>query len=286
MAIELEFLSIDDALDENGVKILVHGPAGVGKTVLAITTGKPTVLISAESGLLSLKKALKSLPDFYRKLIKVVKITSIEELEKVYDILESDKVCDWICLDSITEIAEQVLSQEKKNAKDPRAAYGNMQERIINILKSFRDLDGYNVLMTCKQKREKDEDSGKTLYIPLMPGNLLGQNLPYLFDEVFALRVEKDKNGDTYRILQTDLDGKYEAKDRSGELDLFESPNLKKIEQKILGDDYEEYIPKAKAESVKEEQEIEEENEQVQESEVEEVISEEETQTETTNEGK
>jgi len=59
------------------------------------------------------------------------------------------------------------------------------------------------------------------------------QEISYLFDEVFALRVETDENGNLYRVLQTGRDRNYDAKDRSDALDLFEEPNLKKIKNKI-----------------------------------------------------
>ena len=35
------------------IKVLVHAPAGAGKTRLCATTGGKTVILSAESGLLS-----------------------------------------------------------------------------------------------------------------------------------------------------------------------------------------------------------------------------------------
>lgn len=53
MAITLS--STKQSAQLSGLKFLVHGPAGAGKTSLCGTTGEPTVIISAESGLLSLR---------------------------------------------------------------------------------------------------------------------------------------------------------------------------------------------------------------------------------------
>jgi hypothetical protein len=53
MAIALS--STKQSAQLSGLKFLVHGPAGAGKTTLCGTTGEPTVIISAESGLLSLR---------------------------------------------------------------------------------------------------------------------------------------------------------------------------------------------------------------------------------------
>ena len=62
----------------------------------------------------------------------------------------------------------------------------------------------------------------------------LGQALPYLFDELLVLRVEKDAEGAPSRWLQTGADLQYVAKDRSGTLDQYELPDLSAIAAKIL----------------------------------------------------
>lgn len=225
MAVKIK--SIKNMVNQSGIKILVHGPAGAGKTVLCCTAGEPTLIISAESGLLSVRDA----PDY----IKCAEVDSLDDLEDLYDFLVEDggETFKWVALDSITEIAERILHKEKADNKDPRAAYGKLTDHVMDLLRRFRDLRGYNVVMSCKQSRIQGD--GPTFFGPMMPGQQLPQQIPYLFDEVFALRVEKDEDGENYRVLQTSRDAQYEAKDRSGALDMFEEPNLKKIAQKILG---------------------------------------------------
>lgn len=222
----IKITSVSEALENNGLKILVHGMAGSGKTVLCATTGKPTLIVSAESGLLSIAGA----PDF----IKTTVVKTISELEEVYDYVEENiEDFEWVCIDSISEIAEVLLADEKKNSKDPRQAYGNLSDRMLGILRSFRDLPNMNVLMSCKQQLVVDPDTNISRYIPLLPGKSLTNSIAYLFDEVFALRVEKDDEGEDYRTIQTGRDRNYEAKDRSGLLDMFESPSIRKIAEKI-----------------------------------------------------
>ncbi len=224
MAIRIR--SLRKCVDDNGLKALVHGLAGSGKTVLCATTGAPTLIISSEKGLLSIRDA----PTY----IKAVEIKSLVELDEVYDYLNDSADSpdfEWVCLDSISDIAEAVLANEKAKNKDPRAAYGNLQDEVLKTLRKFRDLPHYNVLMTCKQERVSND--GVNLFIPMMPGAKLSQQIPYLFDEVFALRVEKDEEGTEYRVLQTSRDVRFEAKDRSGVLEMFEPPNMKKILAKV-----------------------------------------------------
>lgn len=211
----------------SGLKIGVAGLAGAGKTKLCATTGAPTVIISAEAGLLSLRDVD----------IPVIEVASIADVHEAYKFLSESadaKHFEWVCLDSISEIAEQVLSYEKKVNKDARAAYGELSAQMIDLIKAFRDLQGKNVYMSSKMERTKDEITGGMLYGPSMPGAKLGQAIPYLFDEFFVLRVEKDPDGNPTRALQTGPDYQYQAKDRSGALDLFEPPNLGDIAKKIL----------------------------------------------------
>jgi hypothetical protein len=137
-------------------------------------------------------------------------------------------------LDSITEIAEQVLSNAKLQVKDPRQAYGELIEKMNMLVRSFRDLPGKNVVMLAKQESHLDEVSKMTMFGPAMPGSKVSQQLPYLFDEVFRLGVGKTPDGTEYRFLQTQPDLQYEAKDRSGVLDAIEPPNLSHIFNKIL----------------------------------------------------
>ena len=211
-------------LHSNGVKLLVYGNAGAGKTSLIPTLPTPIVL-SAEGGLLSIADAD----------VPFIEVNSYETLMEAYRwITESDesKHFESIALDSISEIAEVVLNYEKKIAKDPRQAYGSMQEQMTDLVRAFRDVPNKHVYFTAKAEKAAD-DTGRLLFAPSMPGNKMGQQLPYFFDEVLALRVEKDADGNPQRALMCDSDGIWQAKDRSGKLDGWEAPDLGAIIAKI-----------------------------------------------------
>ena len=214
------------SLAANGVKVLVYGQAGAGKTSLIKTLPQPIVL-SAEGGLLSIQDA--DLP--------FIEISDMETLREAYTWLtqaDEAKGFQSVALDSISEIAEVVLNAEKKATKDPRQAYGAMQEQMADIIRAFRDLPGRHVYMSAKLEKTQDE-MGRVLYAPSMPGNKTGQALPYFFDEVLALRVEKDSENNTQRALMCDSDGLWLAKDRSGKLEAWEAPDLGAIIAKIGG---------------------------------------------------
>ena len=223
MAIKLQSTK---GISAQGVKMLVYGAAGAGKTSLIPTLPSPVVL-SAEGGLLSIAGAD----------VPFIEVTDMEALGEAYQWLtESDEGGKFqsVCLDSISEIAEVVLSAEKKKTKDPRQAYGALQEQMGDLIRSFRDLPGRHVYFSAKMEKTQD-DIGRILYAPSMPGNKLAQSLPFFFDEVLALRVEKDGDGNTQRALMCDTDGLWSAKDRSGKLDAWEAPDLGEIINKIGG---------------------------------------------------
>lgn len=231
----LDFTTTDAATLENGVKIMAYGPAGMGKTVLCATMPEP-IILSAESGLLSLTKANQLRLFGVHKDIPVIQIRTVDDFNEAYQFCtesEHAKRFKSICLDSISEIAEQILSNALKQVKDPRQAYGELLEKTMMALKAFRDISGFHVYCSAKQEMKADEN-GRSTYYPGMPGSKLGQNIAYLFDEVFHMGVGITEDKTQYRYLQTQPDLQHIAKDRSGALDAMEQPNLSVLIDKIL----------------------------------------------------
>lgn len=215
----------------NGVKMLVYGKAGRGKTTLCATCPNP-IILSAESGLLALS----------RYQLPYVEIKTVDDLTEVFNWAQSSaeaKQFQTICIDSISEIGEVVLTNakaQKVNGKliDPRQAYGLLIDQVSATIRAFRDLPGFHVYVSAKQEAIKDEQTGIVLNGPFMPGTKLGPSLPYHFDEVFHLDIGKDPaTQKDYRFLRTQPDFSNDAKDRSGRLDAIEYPDLGNIIKKI-----------------------------------------------------
>ena len=212
-------------LHAQGIKALVYGHAGAGKTSLIPTLPAPIVL-SAEGGLLSIAEAD----------VPFIEIATMADLMEAYEWLtKSEEAKDFqsVALDSISEIAEVVLAEELKRNKDGRAAYGELNTVMASMIRAFRDLPGKHVYFTAKCEKAQDEQ-GRMLYSPSMPGKSLSMQLPYFFDLVMALRVEKDAEGNLQRALMTDSDGLWSAKNRScGKLEMWEAPDLGAIINKL-----------------------------------------------------
>lgn len=208
-------------------KFCVYGQSGTGKTTLSATLPTPFV-ISAEGGLLSLRGAD----------IPYIDIKTIDELREAFSFLASPDAAhiESVVIDSISEIAEIVLATEKArmvNGKpvDPRQAYGATQEAIVSMIRAFSSLPKH-LLVIAKCEKTQDE-AGRLLYQPAMVGQKLGQQLPYMFDFLFALRNEKDTEGNVVRYLQTHTDGLWQAKERGGYVDAVEMPDLGAIIKKL-----------------------------------------------------
>lgn len=219
---------------QHGVKIVTYGKAGAGKTTLIETlteTPEEDVLVAnAEGGTLSIS---------HRK-VPAAPIQSFAEFEAFLDDVEVQVQAGEfpftdLAIDSLSEIVESCLKRQKEvHPEDTWAQYRVLKERVIAILKQIRDMKGVNIYVTCEMTRESSETGG-VMFQPKVPGSKVAEKIPYIFDEVFALRVEQNpESGDTERWVQTHPDAKYDAKDRSGQLDKFEPPNLHKVKQKIL----------------------------------------------------
>lgn len=207
------------------VKIINYGEAGVGKTKLIATAPNP-IIVSTERGLLSLRDY--SIPAY--------EVNTSQELFEALIAAVHDNNSDTICVDSPSDMAQVLLNSYLKEAKDPRQAYGKMASDIVDMMKWLRDNVNKQVYCVAHVGKTKDDFTGLIKYAPAFPGQQLGSTSPYIFDEVFAMRMGQDQvTKENYRYIQTQPDVQYVAKDRSGRLDPIEYPDLTVIIEKCLG---------------------------------------------------
>jgi hypothetical protein len=209
-----------------GVKTLIYGAAGMGKTPLCATAPNP-IILSVEDGLLSLR----------RQHVPFILIRSYDDLKNARESLAGNFGARFqtICLDSVTEIADVCLTESKvKNPKAFGAAYGDMADLIIDEFRRFRYLPKH-VVFTAQMGNWKDGLTGAMMWGPAFPGNKLDQKVPYMFDEMWQLMKFTDPtDGKDKPILRTQPNNQFQAKDRSGSLAPWEFSDLTYLFNKIM----------------------------------------------------
>jgi len=251
-AANLMWSTIGEQATDSGIKTLVYGQAGVGKTVLCATLPMPIVFVNAESGALSLREQnlFKIFvehhgmhPDLATDRAKLVaKSPSVlvrngAELRRVHeDLLRNPTHYKSVALDSLSEIAEAMLASIIPTTTNLQKAYGEMAATVDEYVRKFRNgLVGKHVCFTAKMEPTKDEVTGVIKWGPSFPGQQLGKLSPYWLDETFFMGVWTDPTNQqpSQRFLLTQPDQNYTAKDRSGALNLMEQPDLSYIIEKI-----------------------------------------------------
>ena len=214
---------------DEGIKNLVYGRSGVGKTPLLGTAPNPFI-ISGEKGLLSLRRHNPPLP--------YAEFTNEKQLIDIFNWAAGSyeaRLFYTLCLDSLSETTEVQLATLLGKSKDQRQAFRDIIPSAIGLVRAFRDLNWKSVVIVAKEEYDKDDTTGLMLFQPSFPGRKLAQMVPYFFDETFRMLVGRDQQGKDIRYLRTRLTPTEVARDRSGMLDEFEPANLTYVFSKILG---------------------------------------------------
>jgi hypothetical protein len=232
----MQFKKLSEVIRPSTPKVLIYGGSGTGKTTSIASLPGRVVILSAESGLLPLAP-IASDPRF-----DVAEIATMDDVRAAYKAIKQSRSWDWVVVDSLSEIAEVVLShlEQRKGASGEemhgKSNYNDLFKQTVQIVRSFRDLQDVGVVVLCKEQVLTDKEGSVIGLSPSMPGKKLGPALPYLFDEVFRSHV-LTKTVDGVRhyefVLQTRRTARIEAKDRSGALDDVEPFDLGALVEKI-----------------------------------------------------
>lgn len=210
----LELKKVGD-VSVNGIKAILHGGTGTGKTasIRTIPDQDKVLILCSEQGLLTIKEVCKS--------VAYVDIRSGDDLLNVYENLnkggEWESLFNTVVFDSLTEIAEIYLSSEMGNVKDGRQAYGNTHNTIIKVVRAFKDLP-MNVIFICHQAKLQD-DTDKIYLGADFPGKQLTKDLPYQVDAVVSTRVYDNGEGFEYQFV-CKTDGFIDAKIRDPHMNI------------------------------------------------------------------
>jgi len=217
---------------------LVIGKPGIGKTSLirTIPPEEKVCVLSAEAGLLCVRDLVKA------GKVEGYEIGSLEDFKEAFQMLSTNQEMidryKWIFIDSLTEIAarcEEVMQEKYPDSSKAFRMWGDYTNTMIMLIKGFRDLQQYNVVFTCLETIDKDENN-RRYTAPAVAGKGLKEKTPSFFDEVFYMQTLPDEQGEQRRVMFSQPYNEYPAKDRSGKLEPVEAPDLTKIKNKILED--------------------------------------------------
>lgn len=200
----------------NGVNMMVYSHPGVGKTVVAGTSPK-AVLIQA-SGLDTAASA-----HAFGSKAKRWPVKTWDDMDEVLEYAEHEgkKAFSWWWLDSITLFQELglddimddlVMAKPHRNLYVPdRGEYGENMNRLSRWVRAMTTLP-INFGITAHVGLTSDEE-GNEIYMPLVHGRNMPQKICAYMEVVGYLKVAEDKEGEKHRVLYTQPNGKFYAKD-------------------------------------------------------------------------
>jgi AAA domain len=207
-----------------GVKMLAYGGPGTGKTPLVQTAPYPVVM-ATEPGLLSLRNTNVPVWEAY---------TYPRMIEFYRWLLQSSEARQFqtVCIDSVSQMAEQRLNELWPQAKDKRQAYGEMSRNIMEILTGIYYARYMHVYLIAKQGEL--DINGVSRVRPFFPGQDLNVKVPHLYDLVLHVEYLPDPTGKTQRVFRTRDNYYTTARDRTGTLDEIEYAHLGNVIAKVM----------------------------------------------------
>lgn len=207
-----------------GVKSLVFGPPGVGKTPIINTAPRP-VLCVTEPGMLSMRNSsvptwaafdAKRIDEFFLWLFGSAEVRNF----------------DTVCVDSMSQMAEIVISDEQKNNRHGLKAYGEMSRRVMEHLSRLYFMQYKHTYLVCKQTSV--DVQGIRMLRPFFPGQDLNVKVPHMYDMILHCAYASVPNVGTVKAFRTRQAIDIMARDRSGLLNEFEQCDLAALFAKAM----------------------------------------------------
>lgn len=208
-----------------GVKAMVYGPPGCGKTPIFNTAPKP-VLMVVEPGMLSMRNS--KIPCFEAYTYQGIN----EFCQWLFNSTET-KNFDSVGVDSISQMAEIILTAKLAVNKDGRKAYGEMSREVMAIVNALYYLPNKHVYLIAKQTSV--DEGGALKRKPYFPGQDLNVKVPHLYDEILHMSLATIPGVVGQQMaFRTRESFDIMARDRSGMLNEFEPTDLTALFKKAM----------------------------------------------------
>lgn len=237
----------------SGVKMIVVGGYGIGKTSLLKTLDTPALCLDLEAGLLAVQDwngpviSIRTWPEA-RDIACLIggpnpairpdhpySVRHFESLEKDIDFapfqvifIDSLTVASRLCFAWCKQQPEAF--SERTGQPNALAAYAMLGYEMTNWLNQFQHIPGKDIVFTALLDQRMD-DAQKSSWQIQCEGSKTAQEIPGILDEVVSMVANSE--GQRVFVCQTVNPGRYPAKDRSGRLDLTEPADLGALLKKI-----------------------------------------------------
>jgi hypothetical protein len=205
-----------------GVKAVVYGPPGSGKTPLVETLkALNPVICATEPGMLSMRKSnIPTFPAYTGAAIRefLAWCQTPESLQYGVKVVDSG-----------SQLAEIFLAEALPKHKDPRKAYGEMELEAMKFFEMLYFAPQTHVVVICKEVPALDGEQLRAYF----PGKAINIKVPHRYDLVMRLAYTQIA-GQRQRALQCKESFSAFARDRSGILAEYEPPDLHQLFTKIL----------------------------------------------------
>ena len=220
-----------------GVKAILYGPPGLGKTP-AINTAPRPVLLATEPGLLSMRGSNVPTWDAFTR-------PRIEEFFKwLFESKEASNF-DTVAIDSGSQMAEISLMHWDNTCKDGRKAYGEMSKECMQWFDGMFFMPNKHIVLICKQMQVEvgkvAKNVGGAIVVestyqaqPFFPGKDLNVKVPHRYDEILHLCKADIPGHGVQRAIRCAGNDYALARDRSGRLSELEPVDLAALFTKAM----------------------------------------------------